>query len=161
MDAANSAAPPQSSIVSRRRMKLDSPDAVASFGWAWVAAVGALAVHVADEATHDFLSWYNPQALRIRGLMHGIPFPPTFTFWPWLMALGAGVAFLAALTVAAFAGTSWMRPAAYALSAIHALNGTGHLVGAFLAKRAVPGVLSAPLLLAASLWLWHAARELP
>ena len=142
-------------------MKSGSSDPVAAFGFAWIAAVGALAIHVADEATHDFLSWYNPQALRIRGLMHGIPFPPTFTFWPWLMALGAGIALLAALTAAAFAGASWMRPAAYALSAIHLLNGTGHLVGALLARRAVPGVLSAPLLLAASIWLWRAARKLP
>jgi hypothetical protein len=142
-------------------MTLTSANVVANCGFAWIAAVGALAVHVVDEATHDFLSWYNARALRIRRLMHGIPFPPTFTFWPWLIALGVGVGFLAALTVPAFAGASWLRPAAYVLGAIHVFNGTGHLVGAFLAKRAVPGVLSAPLLLATGIWLWYAARLLP
>lgn len=35
-------------------------------GDAWLASVIALALHVADEATHDFLGWYNPRALRIR-----------------------------------------------------------------------------------------------
>ena len=135
--------------------------AVANFGWAWSAAAGALALHVTDEATHDFLGWYNPRALRIRRLLHGVPFPPTFTFWPWLIALGVGIGALAGLTPSAFAGTAWLRPAGSVLGVIHVLNGTLHLGAALLAKRAVPGVLSAPLLLAAGIWLWHAAGQLP
>jgi len=55
-----------------------------SFGLPWLVAVIALALHVADEAAHDFLSWYNLQTLRMRRYFGGIPFPPTFTFWPWL-----------------------------------------------------------------------------
>ena len=30
---------------------------------AWAALCAAFALHVIDEATHDFLSWYNPNAL--------------------------------------------------------------------------------------------------
>lgn len=137
-----------------------SDRAAANFGRAWIASTGALALHVADEAAHDFLAWYDPQALRIRRLLHGIPFPPTFTFRPWLIALVAGVALLAALTPWAFAGAGWLRTAAYALGGIHVLNATLHLGGTLVAGRAVPGVISAPLLLAAGIWLWSAAGRL-
>jgi len=53
-----------------------------SFGWAWLAATIALALHLADEARHDFLGSYNPRALQIRRWLGGIRFPPTFTFAP-------------------------------------------------------------------------------
>src|SRR5438094_668220 len=84
--------------------------AAATFGWAWLLATAALGLHVADEAAHDFLAWYNPRALRIRQLLHGLPFPPTFTFLPWLSGLGAGVLVLAALTPLAYGGVPWLRP---------------------------------------------------
>ena len=92
------------------------------FGWPWVAAVIALALHVADEAAHDFLSWYNPQALRIRKFLR-IPFPPTFAFWPWIIALVAAVIILAVLTRAAYAGTPWLRPLAIVMGIEHVGNG--------------------------------------
>ncbi len=132
-----------------------------TFGWAWLAATSALAVHVVDEATHDFLAWYNPRALRIRQALGGLPFPPTFTFLPWLLGLIAGILLLGALTPSAFAGRLWMRPAAYILAGIHIGNGLVHVVGSVLARRPVPGVLSAPLLLAAGGWLGYVATHLP
>ena len=131
-----------------------------TFGWAWLAATLALAVHVADEAMHDFLGWYNPRVLRIRQALGGIPFPPTFTFLPWLAGLVAAVLLLGSLAPSAFAGTSWMRPLAYVLAVIHVANGLLHIVGALVARRRVPGVLSAPLLLAAGVWLASAASRL-
>lgn len=131
-----------------------------AFGWAWLAAAIALALHVADEASHDFLSWYNPQALRIRQRLHGIPFPPTFTFWPWLMALVAAVVLLGALTPAAFAGAVGLRPLAYVLAVIHVGNGVLHITASAVRRRAVPGVWSAPLLLVTGAWLAYAARQL-
>ena len=127
------------------------------FGWAWLTSVLALALHVVDEATHDFLRWYNPQALRIRHFLGDFPFPPTFTFWPWLIGLSAAVTGLAALTPFAFAGAHWLRGVALVVAAIHVLNGLLHLSAALLSRRAVPGVLSAPLLIAAGFWLWYAA----
>ena len=106
-----------------------------SFGWAWLAATSALAIHVVDEATHDFLSWYNPRAERIRRAL-GLQFPPTFTFVPWLIGLTAAVLLLAALTPAAYARAPWLRPAAYLLAVIHIGNGILHLTASALAKRA-------------------------
>jgi len=137
-----------------------SGEAATTFGWAWVAATIALALQVADEATHDFLAWYNPQALRIRQALGGLPFPPTFTVLPWLLGLTAGVLLLGALTPAAYAGRPGMRPLAYALAGIHLGNGLLHLVASLVARRPVPGVLSAPLLLVAGGWLGFAAAGL-
>jgi hypothetical protein len=129
------------------------------FGYAWLASVIVLALHVADEAAHDFLSWYNPQALRIRSVLGGLPFPPTLTFWPWLLGLGAAVAGLAALTPFAFAGARWLLVMGYVIAAIHVLNGVLHISGSVLSRRAVPGVLSAPILVGAGVWLWYAAGQ--
>jgi hypothetical protein len=45
-------------------------------GWAWVSLALAIAVHVLDEAAHDFLALYNPTVEAIRraldapGLLH-------------------------------------------------------------------------------------------
>jgi len=130
-----------------------SGEAAIIFGWAWIAATIALGLHVSDEAAHDFLAWYNPQAQRIRRALGNIPFPPTFTFFPWLLGLVAGILVLLALAPWAFAGSRWMQPLAYVLAAIHIANGAGHIVGSCVAKRLLPGVLSSPLLLLSGAWL--------
>ena len=135
--------------------------AVTSFGWAWLAATAALAIHVADEASHDFLAWYNPRAARIRQALGGFPFPPTFTFLPWFLGLLAAVLLLGALTPSAYARAPSLRPIAYFLSAIHIGNGLLHLGGSILARRLVPRVLSAPLLLVTGIWLGYATTRLP
>jgi hypothetical protein len=127
---------------------------VNAFGWAWIAATVALALHVADEAAHDFLAWYNPQALRIRRLLGGFPFPPTFAFWPWLIALSLAVIVLAALTPQAVAHTHWVGMLAIIMAAEHIGNGLLHLVAGVFTRRAVPGIWSAPLLLITGLWLF-------
>jgi hypothetical protein len=134
---------------------------VGQFGWAWLAATIALALHVADEATHDFLAWYNPRALRMRRFFGGLPFPPTFTFWPWLIGLMAGVLILAAMAPAAFAGAHRLLGVAYFLSIVHIGNGLLHIGASIAARRSVPGVLSAPLLLLTGIWIAYAAAHLP
>ena len=137
-----------------------SGDPATTFGWAWVAAAVALGLHVADEATHDFLSWYNPRALRIRQALGGLPFPPTFTVRQWLLAMLAGILLRGVLAPAAYAGWPWMRPPAYAPAAIYLGNGLLHVVASLVARRPMPGVLSAPLLLLTGGWLSYAAAAL-
>jgi hypothetical protein len=142
-------------------VSLRPSDAVmASFGWAWLAATIALALHVADEATHDFLAWYNPRALRIRQVLGGLPFPPTFTFWPWVIGLMVAVLVLAAMAPSAFAREHRLKSFAYFLSVVHIANGLLHLGASAAARRTVPGVLSAPLLLLTGIWLGYAAAHL-
>jgi hypothetical protein len=126
-----------------------------TFGWAWLAATLALGLHIADEATHDFLAWYNPQALRIRRFLGGFPFPPTFTFWPWLIALSLAVLILAGLTPHAYAGSPSLRVLAIVMGVEHVGNGLLHLGAGVVTRRAVPGIWSAPILLATGIWLLY------
>jgi len=125
-------------------------------GWAWLAATLVLAAHVVDEAAHDFLSWYNPRATRIRRVLRGLPFPPTFSFWPWLLGLMAAILVLASLTPLAYADVRWIRPLAWILAVEHVANGMLHVVASVVGRRPVPGVWSAPLLLASGGWLAYA-----
>jgi hypothetical protein len=143
------------------RVDRDDCSVVGQFGWAWLAATIALALHVADEATHDFLAWYNPRALRMRRVFGGLPFPPTFTFWPWLIGLMAAVLILAAMAPAAFGGEPRLLGVAYFLSVVHIGNGLLHIGASIAARRSVPGVLSAPLLVLTGIWIAYAAAHVP
>ncbi len=50
-----------------------------------------------------------------------------------------------------------MRPIAYAFGIVMAGNGLLHLVGSVYMRKAMPGVYSAPLLLAAAIYLLASA----
>jgi len=60
---------------------------------------------------------------------------------------------LASLTPLAFRGVVWIRPVAYAYGIVMVGNGLLHLVGSVYQRKAMPGVYSAPLLLAAAIYL--------
>lgn len=124
------------------------------FGVAWLVMGIAFGLHVADEAAHDFLSWYNPIARRIRARLGILPFPPTFAFWPWLLGLLAATGVVLILTPVASSRPAWIRPVALAFATINVGNALLHLIASARLRRSVPGVLSAPLLLAASVWLF-------
>jgi hypothetical protein len=119
---------------------------------AWCVLVGALAVHVADEALTDFLGFYNPLVLSIRSRVPWFPMP-TFTFRIWLASLVALVLVLAAIVGAVRRGAPGTSMASWALAAIMFLNGLGHLVGSLYFVRWLPGTTSAPFLLIGSVWL--------
>ena len=123
---------------------------------AWLLLVGALAVHVIDEAATDFLGFYNPLVLSVRSRMAWFPMP-TFTFDVWLAGLLVLVAVLALLAPAVRRGAFATQFASWMLSAIMFMNGLGHLAGSVYFERWLPGATSAPLLLGTSLLLAHAA----
>ncbi|HYK81747.1 MAG TPA: HXXEE domain-containing protein [Gemmatimonadales bacterium] len=127
------------------------------FGLAWLALCVALAIHVADEALNGFLAVYNPTVRAIRTRLPLLPLP-TFTFRAWLTGLIVATVILLALTPSAFRGAAWLVPVAYAFGIVMTGNGVGHLVAAALARRAVPGVYSAPLILAAAIYLLRSVR---
>ena len=127
------------------------------FGWAWIGLSLALCLHVIDEAAHDFLSVYNPSAVRIRE-QFAIPLP-VFSFEIWIAGLTAAVLVLLWLSNYAFLGARWMRPAAAIFAALMFMNGVGHFAGSLYMGRWMPGVYSSPLLIAASIAL--AAALLP
>lgn len=121
---------------------------------AWAALTAAFSLHVADEASHDFLAWYNPSALELQGRLGGLPFPPTFSTSVWLAGLTIAVVLLAALTAFIRPDRRW-RTAAYVYALVHVANAIGHLVVSASGRWLAPGVLSAPFLLSAALWLLY------
>jgi hypothetical protein len=130
----------------------------ASFGRAWMALALALGLHVADEALHDFLSVYNPTVFAIRQRLPWLPLP-TFTFRVWLTGLILAVLLLLCLYPLALRRTRWVVLAAYPLGVLMTFNALQHFAGSLYLGRALPGVYSSPVLLAASLWLLAAARS--
>jgi hypothetical protein len=119
---------------------------------AWLLLTVALAGHVLDEASTDFLSVYNPTVEALRGSLPWLPLP-TFTFETWITGLVAGILLLAVLTPFARGGRVWMRGLSYVYGVFMALNGLGHLGASLMLGRWMPGVVSSPLLMAAALFL--------
>lgn len=127
------------------------------FGLAWLGFAVALAIHVLDEATHDFLSFYNPSARAIRARMPFLPLP-TFTFESWLTTLVIGISVFVCLSPFAFRGTRWARFVAVAASIlVGVVNAGGHMFISVYYHRWMPGVYSSPLLLLAALFLLSSA----
>ena len=122
------------------------------FGPAWLGLCVALAIHVADEALTDFLSVYNPAVRAIRARFPFLPLP-TFTLPVWLGGLIAVTLLLVALSPAAFRGEPGMRPAAYVFGIVMAGNGLLHLFGSVYMRKVMPGTWSAPIILAAAIYL--------
>lgn len=125
-------------------------------GWrrAWVLLCLAFALHIVDEAAGDFLSYYNAM---VRGLRHRWDwFPaPTLSFGPWISLLVAAVFILLMLAPLAHRGATGMKILSYIFAVVMALNGLLHLLAAFFERWAVPGVYTAPLLVAASVYLFY------
>ncbi|HEV2750023.1 MAG TPA: hypothetical protein VGV12_05800 [Gemmatimonadales bacterium] len=121
-------------------------------GPAWVALCFALAIHVADEALTDFLSIYNPAVRAIRARFPFLPLP-TFTFPVWLGGLIAVTVLLLGLAPAAFRGTPALRPWAYVFGIVMAGNGLLHLGASIWRRMLMPGTYSAPIILAAAIYL--------
>jgi Protein of unknown function with HXXEE motif len=128
------------------------------FGMAWLALTLSLAAHVFDEAVTGFLDVYNPAVRSLRARFGWFPMP-VFTFDVWITGLCALVVGLLALSPLAYRRAPVVRFAAYPYAALMLLNGLGHLIGSVYLQRWAPGATTAPLLIAASVWLLTAARR--
>jgi len=130
------------------------------FGIAWVMFTLALALHVADEATHDFLSTYNPSVRWIKVRLPFLPLPE-FTFETWLTLLMAGILLLLCAAPLAFRGAAGLRMAAWPLGmVVGVMNALGHMSSSIYIRRWLPGVYSSPVLLVAACYLlWQARLE--
>jgi hypothetical protein len=125
---------------------------------AWLMLVGALAIHVLDEAFTGFLDFYNPLVLDIRKWLPWFPMP-TFTYGVWITGLIVLVSLLMLLAPVIRRGGVASRLASWILSVTMFLNGFGHLAGSVYWNRWLPGATSAPLLLVASVLLARATWE--
>jgi len=129
------------------------------WGICWLVLCGALALHVVDEAATGFLSLWNPLVDSIRHRVVWIPLP-SFEYGVWLGGLILAIAVLIGLSWFAFEGARWIRPVAYALSAIMIGNGLGHIAASMWLGRPAPGVTSSSALLtAAACLLWSTRRH--
>lgn len=128
------------------------------FGMAWLFFALAFAVHFTDEATHDFLSVYNPNVAAIRARFPFLPLP-TFTFAYWLGLLVAGFFVLLCLAPFAFRGSRLLRALSWPLGIlVGILNACLHMAVSVYFHRWMPGVYSAPLLLVAAVYLLATSR---
>lgn len=118
----------------------------------------ALAVHVFDEAMTDFLSVYNPTVQAIRQRFPLFP-APVFTFEVWLTGLIVAISILLLLSPFAFRQREWIGRLSYPFAILMLLNGLGHIAGSFYPGQLAPGVYSAPLLLAGSIYLLWSVRR--
>lgn len=137
-------------------MKTGRLEALTTPGVAWVNLALALALHVADEALHGFLSYWNPAAQAMRDRLSAVV-PPTFSFEVWLVGLIVGVILLLALSPLAFRCARPMRAVAIALAVLMVLNAGTHFAWSLARGEVVPGTYSSPVLLAAAILLLVAA----
>jgi hypothetical protein len=119
---------------------------------------GGLAVHVADEASTGFLALWNPTVASLRDRFNWLPLP-TFRYGEWLGGLVVLIIVLLAVSVLVFRGVRQMRPLSYALASVMMLNGLGHIAASVRLNTPVPGVYSAPPLLATAVFLFVSARR--
>jgi hypothetical protein len=144
----------------------NTPALRGGFGFAWLLLCLAFALHVWDEAVHDFLSYYNATALTLYG--HFSWFPRLdMTFGEWITGALVAIVICFALTPFAFRNARWLRPLAYLFALLLFLSGTGHLLAQILGgtvpsvhfEGTSPGLYTAPLLLAASGYLFWRLRR--
>jgi hypothetical protein len=127
------------------------------FGIYWLAFGYTLALHVLDEAGHDFLSVYNPNALAIRRLLPFMPVP-VFTFQQWIGSLLCALGIWLALAPLAFRGLKWLRRLAIPVAILAGIgNALGHILSSIYMRRFMPGVYSAPLILLSGIVLLRSA----
>jgi hypothetical protein len=137
-----------------------------SFGTPWLLLCPAFAMHVWDEAAHDFLSYYNSTVLALYGHFSWFP-RMDMQFRTWLAALLVANLMLLGLTPWAYRNARWLRPLAYVFAGIQLLNGTGHILAAIRGRTVpsvqfegpAPGVYTAPLLVALAAYLFRALRK--
>ncbi|MEW6128589.1 MAG: hypothetical protein AB1757_16235 [Acidobacteriota bacterium] len=127
-------------------------------GWAWLTLALALALHITDEALHDFLTGYNATVLAMREKIAFLPLP-TFSFEVWLSGLIFAVLLLLLLSPFAFSRARWLTRLSYPLGILMLANGLQHLVGSLYFGKLLPGAYSSPLLIAASIYLLWAIRQ--
>jgi hypothetical protein len=129
------------------------------FGVIWLFSGYSLALHVLDEAGHDFLSCYNPNVMAIRRAWPAF-FMPVFTFQSWIGSLLCALGLWLALAPLAFRRPVWMRILAIPFALIAGIaNGCAHVIVSINYGRMMPGVYTAPLvLLAGILMLKEAIR---
>ena len=136
------------------------------FGLPWFLLCLGFALHIWDEAAHDFLGYFNATVLTLYGHFSWFP-RMDMQFHEWLALLLVALAVCLVLTPFAFRNARWLRPLAYVFAGIQFLNGTWHILSTILGGTVpsvrfngfAPGFYTAPLLLASSAYLFWSLRR--
>jgi hypothetical protein len=123
------------------------------WGFAWLCLCLALALHVADEAWHDFPAFFNLQANTVHDIWPALPLFH-IAFVPWIISLVVLTLVLLGLTPTAWRNVEWMRIPSRIFAVIMVINGAAHIGVSIRYGFLAPGVLSSPLVIifAAALW---------
>lgn len=119
---------------------------------AWLILVAAVALHVADEAIHEFLPFYNNLVISLRDRLGFFPMP-TFTFNIWLGGLIGAVIIGGFITPIVNRGGKLIRIIAIIIGIIMSANALGHLLGSLFYGHLIPGFWSSFLLLPAAIFV--------
>jgi hypothetical protein len=97
------------------------------FGLTWVSFSISFALHIWEEAEHDFIGYYNATVLTLYSDHTWFP-RIDVRFRAWLTTLLLVNLFLFSLTPLAFRGVPLLRPLGYALAGLGLANGTRHVL---------------------------------
>ncbi len=119
---------------------------------AWVLMVCAGAIHVADEAAHGFLSFYNPLVRDLRESLGFWPMP-TFSFGAWLGGLIVAVVISLLVTPIVARGRRIIRVVATVIGIVMVFNALAHMLGSVYFGYLLPGFWSSPVLLVTAVYV--------
>lgn len=117
----------------------------------WLLLCAVIALHVVDEATHNFLAVYNPSVMALRERVHWLPLP-VFSFRTWITGLVIAIALLFSLSPFVSRDVRWIRPFVYVVCFLTIANALNHTAGTILGRtvasvhfpRPMPGFYSSP-----------------
>lgn len=127
---------------------------------AWLVLSLAFALHVADEVLNGTSAFYSNLADFMTNYLPAVRFP---AFRPeiWLINLSGAALALIALTWLVYKRRGPMRFASYVFAIFATANAMLHIMVSLAVSQAMPGSLTAPLMLAAALFLFASIPEEP
>jgi hypothetical protein len=148
---------------------ISNPPLGSHFGNAWVLLCIILGLHTWDEAAHELISFYNATILTLYGEHPSFP-RIDLGFHTWLVLAIAANLFLLVLAPLAYRNRRSIRPFAYFITIAATLDALGLIllsirgrtVSSVHFRGVAPGAYTAPLLLAAAIYLfWSLQKSLP
>ena len=125
---------------------------------AWFLCCTVFGLHIIDEGLHGSFGFYSDLERLLTILVPSLNITP-FNFDLWLVNMTGTVLVLFLLTPLAARGYSIMVPASFAFAAFLSGNAAFHMLMAFGRGEVITGSLTAPVLLAAGLFLFLSTGE--
>jgi hypothetical protein len=120
---------------------------------AWLVSCVIFCLHILDEGLHGSFGFYSDLERLLSILVPSLNITP-FNFDVWLINMTGTLIVLFLLTPLVARGNSLMVPASFAFAAFLSGNAALHMLVAIGRGEAVTGSLTAPLMLAAGLFLF-------